>query len=312
MKLQFGLLWIEDSYSPQEEEEIRRGAAAAGFELLITNSVDGADIDDLAAHQQKFHTFDLVLLDLKLAGGVLGDELAPRVRNLFRSTPILFYSGSESEHSLRERMAKGKIEGVFCAHRTEGVKFTVRAGELIQDYAHTLNRLAGMRGLAMEVVASVDIICRQVISSLAAGGLEMEAIAFLDNAVCAQSTKTLEEFPTLVGIGSKLNHPAADSMKSFNAFRGLLKRHIKSLPNGERKDRLSALRLETSRYREDVINVRNVLGHALETKNDRGWLILDRSGSPFMTVADFPRYRSSFLQHLRAMQEISQILVQEH
>lgn len=88
MKLQFGLLWIEDSYSPQEEHEIRSGAASSGFELEIKNSRDGSDLDALADYQQKFHAFDLVLLDLKLSGGVKGDELAPKVRQLFRSTPI--------------------------------------------------------------------------------------------------------------------------------------------------------------------------------------------------------------------------------
>jgi CheY-like chemotaxis protein len=146
MKLQFGLLWIEDSYSQQEEDEIKAGAASAGFELDIKNSKDGSDLQALAEYQQKFHAFDLVLLDLNLAGGVKGDELAPRVRQRFRSTPILFYSGSDTDAGLRERMAKDRIEGVFCASRAD---FTGRASELIQDYAHTLNRLSGMRGLAM-------------------------------------------------------------------------------------------------------------------------------------------------------------------
>ncbi len=142
MKLQFGLLWIEDNFSEQEESEIRDGAAAAGFELRIKNSKDGSDIEAMAELQQKFHSFDLVLLDLNLAGSVRGDELAPRVRQLFRSTPILFYSGSDNEAGLRNRMAKDQVEGVFCAGRDN---FTSRASELIQDYSHTLNRLSGMR-----------------------------------------------------------------------------------------------------------------------------------------------------------------------
>jgi CheY-like chemotaxis protein len=308
MKLQFGLLWIEDNYSPKEEGEITSAAAASGFELEIMKSIDGSNLNELGEHQRKFHTFDLVLLDLKLSGGVKGDELAPKVRHLFRSTPILFYSGSETEFALRERMAKDKIEGVFCANRKN---FTKRAGELIQDYAHTLNRLSGMRGLAMEIVAEVDIICRQIISILAANGLQEQAKSYLAKAVCDQSSKTLESFPILQEIGNMLDHPAADSMKSFNTFRDLVKTYIKSMPTGESKDKLSALVFETKDYRKDVIDVRNILGHALEERNDAGWLILDRNGAPFMTVADFPKHRSSFLRHLRAMREISGILVQQ-
>jgi CheY-like chemotaxis protein len=306
MKLQFGLLWIEDNYSRNEEAEIRAGAAGSGFELEITVSEDGSDLESLAARQRKFHVFDLVLLDLKLAGGVQGDALAPQVRNLFRFTPILFYSGSDSEAGLRDRMAKDKIEGVFCAQRNN---FTIRASELIQDYAHTLNRLAGMRGLAMEVVAEVDVICRDIISKIAIDRLEVVATDLLDKAVCDQSQKNLDEFPSLADLNERMLHPATDSMKSFNVFRALLKTSIKNLPDGANKDRLRALSVATKDYRKQVIEVRNVLGHALETENEKGWLILDRDGEPFMTISDFPRHRSNFLQNLRAIRDISDVLI---
>ena len=306
MKLQFGLLWIEDNYSSNEEAEIRAGATSSGFELEITVSEDGSNLDNLAAHQKEFHAFDLILLDLKLAGGVQGDALALQVRRLFRFTPILFYSGSDNEAGLRDRMAKDKIEGVFCAQRDN---FTGRASELIQDYAHTLNRLSGMRGLAMEVVAEVDVICRDLISKLAVGDLEIVATGLLDKAVCAQSQKNLDEFPSLASLNERMHHSATDSMKSFTVFRDLLRRHINSLPAGHGKDHLSALSLETSKYRNEVIHVRNVLGHALETKNEKGWLIRDRDGKPFMTIADFPSYRSNFLKNLRAVRAISKLLI---
>lgn len=306
MKLQFGLLWIEDNYSEQEEAEIRAGAASAGFELQITNSKDGSNITELAAHQTEYHAFDLVLLDLKLAGGVKGDQLAPQVRQLFRTTPILFYSGSDNEAGLRDRMAKDRIEGVFCADRDN---FTSRACELIQDYAHTLNRLSGMRGLAMEVVAEVDVICHDVISKIAVGELETVAVGLLDKSICDQSQKNLDEYPKLASLSERMQHPATDSMKTFNTFRTLLKKHIRSLPKGENRDRLSSLSYDTRKYRDEVIQVRNVLGHALEDRNDKGWLILDRDGNTFMTIADFPTYRNDFLNNLRAIREISSLLI---
>ncbi len=308
MKLQFGLLWVEDNFSQQEEEEVRKGAADAGFELEITVSADGADIGELAKRQQSFHAFDLVLLDLGLAGGARGDELAPEIRRLFRSTPILFYSSGDTEAGLRDRMAKDRIEGVFCANRDN---FTARASELIQDYAHTLNRLSGMRGLAMEVVAEVDVICRKVILALAIGEAEGMAVGILDKAVCDQSESNLKNFPELTSLTDRIDHPATDSMKSFNLFRELVRKHIASLPDGATKDSLRALRAATKSYRDSVLEVRNVLGHALETRNEKGWLILDRNGKPFMTIDDFPGHRSRFLSQLRAIRQISEILVQK-
>lgn len=309
MKLQFGLLWIEDNFSKQEEDEIRTGAADAGFELDITVSQDGSDIEELAERQHKYHSFDLVLLDLALAGGKRGDDLAPEIRRLFRSTPILFYSSGDTESGLRDRMAKERIEGVFCASRDN---FTRRASELIQDYAHTLNRLSGMRGLAMEVVAEVDIICRDVVSVIAVGDLEASAIQLLDKAVCGQSQTNLDKFPVLENLQARMNHPAADSMKSFNLFRELLRNYIRTMAEGEDKDKLRALRLATKNYRKEVIDVRNVLGHALEKRDDKGWLILDRDGNLFMRVDDFPRHRSSFLAQLRAIRQIRSILIPQN
>jgi CheY-like chemotaxis protein len=306
VKLQFGLLWFENDYSKQEEDEIRNGARQAGFELEITNSKDGSDLAQLAERQQKFHEFDLILLDLNLDGGVKGDELAPQIRKLFRSTPILFYSGSGTEAKLRDRMAKNRIEGVFCVHRKT---YTTRASELVQDYAHTLNRLSGMRGLAMEVVAKVDVICRNIIAKIAVGNHESAASEMLNKAVSVQSQKNLDEYSKLPSLDERMGHPATDSMKSFNVFRELLKIHINELPDGEIKDRLSGLRMDTKDYRTKVIEVRNVLGHALETQNEAGWQILDRHGKLYMTVQDFPRHRSDFLANLRAVHDISKLLI---
>jgi CheY-like chemotaxis protein len=305
VKLKFGLLWIEDEFSAQEKQEIIDRAAPSGFELEFTVSKSGKDIEDLAKRQKLFHDFDLILLDLKLQGNVKGDELAPTIRALFRSTPILFYSGSAEAPELRDRMSKASIEGVFCAHRRE---FTRRAGELVVDYAPTLNRLSGMRGLAMAVVAEVDAICRRVLTKLAVGELEVLASNSLNEDIVAQA-KHLDEYTSLETLEQKMNHKATDSMKSFNAFRELLKKHIKDLEGGPTKDRLSQLRLDTKEYRKKVLDIRNILGHALEVKNPDGWLIYDRYGKPCMTVANFPDYRTDFAEHLRAMREIEDILI---
>jgi hypothetical protein len=165
-----------------------------------------------------------------------------------------------------------------------------------------------MRGLSMEVVAEVDNICRQSILKLAEGGLEKEASSFLDKAITNQYTKTLKGFPELGSLRERIDHPAADSMKCFKTFREMIRQHLKALPNGDKKDDLQALMLRTKKYLVEVIEVRNVLGHALEERTEAGWTILDRDGNRYMTVDDFPKYRSSFLMHLRAMREFADLL----
>jgi CheY-like chemotaxis protein len=308
VKLKFGLLWIEDEFSDQQRIEIENGASQAGFELEIFVSKDGLDLEELAKRQALYQSFDLILLDLNLGGGIKGDKLAPKVRSLFRSTPILFYSGSFELPELRDRMAKEGIEGVFCSHRRD---FTRRASELISDYAPTLNRLSGMRGIAMEVVAEVDVICRKIIARIAVDQLAVVASESLTKDVLAQSNKNSNEFPHLPDLQTKLDHPATDSMKSFSAFRDVLKKYIAGLPSGEAKDQLSRLSLAIKDYRVKVLEVRNVLGHALEVKNHDGWLINDRSGKRYMTVTDFPNHRTTFIQHLNDMKSIARLLIPE-
>lgn len=308
MRLQFGILWIEDNFSEAEEAALRKAAEIAGFELLIENSKNGEDLEYWADQQHKFHLFDLVLLDLKLADGVMGDQLAPLARALFKSTPILFYSGSESEAKLRQRMANDCVEGVFCADRDN---FTSRAADVISNLALSLNRLAGMRGLSMEVVAQADTLCREVVKSLGEAGAEEKICADLDKAVLRSANSTITTFPKIGDFNGKLASRAVDSTKLFNVFKDLLRAQIKSTPPGPGKDQLSALSAATRKYREDVLAVRNVLAHALENKVDDGWEILDEDGQVFMTVADFPTHRASFLSNLRAIREIHRLLVVE-
>lgn len=309
MNLEFGILWIEDSYSDAEEESLKQAAAAAGFEAKITTSKDGANLEALGEQQRLYHPFDLVLLDLNLADGAKGDELASEARARFRSTPILFYSGSVADDAeLRRMMAAQNVEGVFCSHRRN---FVNRAGEVIADLALSLNRLSGMRGLAMGVVAETDILCRDVVLALANRGLAEKIIGELDCTVVGAANKLKVDFPQLEGLEARLKHRAVDSMKLFNSFRDLLKVAIREVPAGDDKDQLSAMRGETKGFRDQVLNVRNVLGHAKEAKTKEGWVILDENGDVFLTVQDFPTHRRRFLAQLKAIREIHRILVVE-
>ena len=308
MRLHFGILWIEDNFSEAEESALKNAAEIAGFELNIENLENGDNLKHWADQQQKFHLFDLVLLDLKLKNGVMGDQLAPHARKLFKFTPILFYSGSESEDKLRKRMASDCVDGVFCADRKN---FTDRAAEVISNLALSLNRLAGMRGLSMEVVAQADDLCRKVVKSFGEAGAAEKICTELDKAVLKSAESVISTFSSKDDLNGKLANRAVDSAKLFKVFRELLKDEIKSTSSGPEKDELMALSAATRKYREDVLRVRNVLGHALEREAEDGWEILDGEGNVFMTVADFPTHRANFIRNLRSIRKIHRLLVVE-
>lgn len=301
MNLELGVLWIEDDPSEAQEQALRQAAADAGFEADITVIESGADLDAIGAEQQLYHPFDLVLLDLKLADGDKGDELAQRVRQHFRSTPILFYSGSCEEPELRALMAEREVEGVFCSHRRN---FVVRAAEMISDLAASLNRLSGMRGLAMSVVSEADLLCREVVLALGEK-VDVEASKKrLDKAVTKSNGGVVEEFTNLTDLAERLEHRAVDTMNIFNEFKELTRRYAAQLESGEQKDWIQAKREETRNFRSDVLEVRNTLGHALEKRTDKGWAIVDQNDDVVVSVQDFPKLRRDFLLNLEAIRAL--------
>ncbi|WP_249690865.1 response regulator [Stappia sp. WLB 29] len=306
MNLEFGILWFEDAFNPGEVDSIREAASNSGFEASIRNSADGSNLAELAQEQAVYHPFDLILLDLNLAGGVKGDALAPQVRKLFRSTPILFYSGSVEEADLRRRMADERIEGIFCAHRR---RFLDRAAEMISDLAQSLDRLSGMRGLAVEVVAVADSLCKDIVLAISAQGLADGADKKLSAQVVQSAQRIVEDFPRLDGLTAQLDHRAVDSMKLFGTFRDLLRVAIREKEDGEEKDHLSAMQLATKNFRAEVLEKRNILGHATEFKSKDGWEIRNSNGDTIMTTHDFPALRRHFLSNLKAIREIHHLLV---
>ena len=96
MNLDFGILWIEDSFSDEEELALRRRVTEAGFSACIDSMPNGQELDEKARVNNLYHRYDFILLDYRLRDE-LGDELALTVRRQFPSTTILFYSGTLSQ-----------------------------------------------------------------------------------------------------------------------------------------------------------------------------------------------------------------------
>ena len=205
-----------------------------------------------------------------------GDELAPTVRYLFPATPILFYSSAKDEDRLRSLIAARKVEGVFCSHRD---RFIDRAGDLIGQFSSSLNRLSGMRGLAMRVVAECDGILTEAIRFMighenkCAGMMEK-----LDSDVRQSLTKRREKYEAAAGandLDARLETRAIDSSRLYRHFREQSRIVIRNSEafglSPEQAERIRELRGMTSGYEQKVLNIRNALAHALEREEPDGW-----------------------------------------
>ena len=308
MNLDFGILWIEDSYSEQEEESLRRRARESGFIARIEAIPNGDDLDRLARRQALFHCFDLILLDYKLKNAD-GDDLAPTVRRLFPSTTILFYSGNEEEDGLRSLIAAKRVEGVYCSHRR---RFIERTGALIDQTARALDRLSGMRGLAMRVVAECDSLMKQAVRSCTDRDQRcVDLLGELDGDVVNHLEKVRAKYEEACrqGLDGRLGSFAVDSAKLFKHFRRVTRLVAANAGDfgldGPATDRLRELRRASAQFDADVLGKRNVLGHAREVEGVDGWRL---EGGDGIGVADFPRIRQVFAGYIDAFREVDRML----
>ncbi|CUX58888.1 response regulator [Rhizobium oryzihabitans] len=308
MNLDFGILWIEDSFSREEEENLRRRVLDAGFIARIEVIPNGTGIEELSREHGLYHRFDIILLDYRLKDEN-GDDLAPTVRRLFPSTTILFYSGSVPEDSLRQMIAEKKVEGVYCSARG---RFIERTGGLIDQTARSLDRLSGMRGLAMRVVAECDDLMKKAIQCMAVRDPNCAAkVSELDEDVLTFVMSMKEKYEAAVeaDLDTRFGTFAVDSTKLFKHFRRLTQ-VVASDPkpfglSDEQVERLRELRRLSAQYDQKVLKKRNILGHVIEIKSDTGWVL---QGSNEIGVGDFPEIRRVFAAHIDALREMSDLV----
>ncbi|NSY44990.1 response regulator [Agrobacterium tumefaciens] len=311
MNLDFGILWIEDSYSEEEEQSLRRRVRDAGFIPRIDVIPNGEKIEDYARAHKLFHRFDIILLDYRLQDED-GNELAPRVRELFPSVTILFYSGSAREEELRRMIAEKKVEGVYCVRR-DHQRFIERTGELIDQTARALDRLSGMRGLAMRVVAECDELMKKAMLSMSNRDPNCAGkLAELDDDVLSFFNECRASYDLAIqnDLNARLNSRAVDSSKIFKHFRRLTKIvAANSTALGleqEQVDRLRELRRSSANYARAVLDKRNILGHVFEVQGAEGWVL---QGSDQISVSDFPEIRRTFASHIDSFREIGKIVI---
>lgn len=183
------------------------------------------------------------------------------------------------------------------------------AGELIDQTAQSLNRLSGMRGLAMRVVAECDDIMKGAVLSMNSRHADCAGkLNDLDEDVLKQLEDAKGKYAAAqqVGLDERLATRAVDSAKLFMHFRRLTRVAAAAGTafglNDQRVERLRELRKATASYDPKVLGRRNVLGHVMEVQGDKGWVL---RGSNEISVDDFADIRRDFALHIDALREMA-------
>ena len=230
---------------------------------------------------------------------------------MFPSTTILFYSGSVEDEVLRRMIADKQVEGVYCAARR---RFIERAGSLVDQTTRALDRLSGMRGLAMRVVAECDELMKTAMLSMSKRDPNCAGkISELDRDVLQFIESTRKAYEASIGsdLDGRLATRAVDSAKLFKHFWRLTQvatTNPKAFGlNDEQVERLRELRNTSAQYDRNVLGKRNILGLVVEIQNDSGWIL---QGSDEISIVDFPEIRRVFATHIDVfLNEIRSLVV---
>ena len=121
MRLNYSILWIEDSSDWAESIQERISEIVESYGLFASFTILPAESDE-----QKYNGYNLILMDLGLAEGRQGDALIEQIRSLNVFTDIVFYSASGVE-AVKNKGRELNLEGVYYADRQD-VLFLRRSG----------------------------------------------------------------------------------------------------------------------------------------------------------------------------------------
>ena len=281
---------------------LRKPSAPTVLSPISTPSKLRRTLELLRTVNTTFRTMTSSSSTSELGDGLLGDELAPTVRQSFRSTPILFYS-AVAEQDLRLRMAEQAVDGVYCTSRA---MLPTRVRHLVSDLTPALNQLSGMRGLAARVVAECDQDFREIILHLSEiHGNQADIVRSLKHRLTRSQGHQSRQVEPLDSLDALLDQPAISSNLLFNEVLSLSRQH------GRHSEEIRAARHSITDYATEVLQRRNILSHALEERTDEGWVIRGGALKPDLTVTDFPTYRSDFLSYRRDIRRLRDLLIDQ-
>jgi hypothetical protein len=299
MRLDFNILWFENQPNDvkTQVEEIEEHLQAVGFIPHIKMVPDGSNIEELGEEQSRYDEFDLVVVDYDLGHpGRNGDWVAQQIRRHFGFTDIIFYSGKRPGE-LRKMVYEGGIDGVYCFNRPD---LAEKLATHIDQVMRRLSRLEAMRGLAMGVVGRCDDEFRSLLLGTFNNADQEERSnleAQLEKLVASARDVGTENFVRCTTFEEKLFNRSVTSFTLFKLVMFLLKGDA----------RCTAQRKLLSEYDPKVLEPRNRLAHACESRTDSGWTVESQT-KPAITLDDFPQLRKDMASHLANIRAIAPLL----
>jgi CheY-like chemotaxis protein len=317
MTLKFKILWFEDRSEVVKPVRARLSQYLdkLGFELELEHHLHGNELGSLLEQR-----FDLILTDVNLAEGSVGDEIVHRIRDNDIYTDVLLYSVHDSalgpildKHKLLERVSWCTSSELF-----EKTKSLIDLGlRRVQD-------LSNMRGLVVAEAIELESQITEVLSSFFSAvekegdnpGKELLMKGIYDKRVdgVQEQLKVLKEDYNHLKLVEVIESDTLFSISNVvDGLQSILKADLKETNkklNGKQgnsptlsnhKTRCENLKEGLSSFRKEVIDVRNTLAHVKEIVSTDGTIILQsrkKTGEPLpFTPEKCSEIRNCLRQH---------------
>lgn len=160
MNTTFKMLWFEDelAWYNMETFQIKKILKEHYLQPLITHKRgDDFDIKELTGN-----TYDLILMDFKLADGITGDSIVSAIRQNNVLTDILFYSSDEKGmlNAVREKMPE--IDGIYLTKR-DYTFFTEKVKKLIDKIVKRSEDVINLRGFVLDNASDFEMRIKEIL-----------------------------------------------------------------------------------------------------------------------------------------------------
>ncbi len=274
MRLDFNVLWVDDQPNAVNAQitRIKAEMADEGFSFNPTQCASIDEVEALIAGEVFQDEVDLILVDWDLGGGVHGQDVIERVRQVAQYKDVVFYSAQTPAADLRRMAFERGLEGIFCASR-EGLIDEVLG--VFESLVKKVLDLDHTRGIVMGATSDIDHMIHSCLLHIEAKLDDGGKKALVDQAI----KRVQERVKDIAKQGEKLG--AATSVTT------ILEAHMIFGAN----DRLRMLRrlleadanhaqsVDTIKsYMENVVPERNVLGHMVLAPEGRPQAVINSEG----------------------------------
>lgn len=303
MRLTYNILWIENEQDWLDATVVfvKDVIEENGFTFKYVPKSSEKEIEEMLLHPEPFKDFDLILVDFNLDKGDQGNKIIENIRNHNIFTEVIFYS--QDADATRQAIKDHWLDGIYCSSRNRN-DFEFKFEKVFLTTVRKIQHISSMRGLVLSETSQLDNIIEDILhdflSKRPQGEQEKLKKYIIDECIknsFASNGKLIEKLNDTIDNVDLIGHVLFDADKKRRSTGKI----IELIGNKKIVDNKVFL----SEYKEEVIDMRNNLAHAVEIEKDGAKLLKTRkSGEKLFDDKECTVIRKNLKKHFAYLEAI--------